>query len=569
MSQKKTLLVLLLIGLVVYLNSLFNPFIWDDEQFIYKNQHIKNFEIDKIFSRSTTAGAGVDSNYFRPITSLTFAWDYQWWGLNPFGFHLTNTLLHIGVGIMIYLLFSRLNLDKKLSFGLAALFLVHPIQTEAVSYINSRGDSLYAFFVLAGLLVLSQIFLKKKIVWQIYDKRIVIDRPMLLVMTTVCYILAILSKEIAIVMLPLSFLVYWQLLSIEKQKKQDAFKLSSETSQTLKFRLKKNVTDTFFSSLFDKLRNQHSQIIVLLIILTVVATSYLLMRKTVWNFVDSFNFYRTDSQLQSLSNQTNSYSSSLAVRLLTFNRSLYRYFGLLVFPYPLHMERDAAIETSFLTHWSMLSLALTSLIICVAVWEWRLKKSWWWLFGWGWFFCLMLPVSGIVAINGLFYEHWLYLPMVGFFLAIGNLINLLLRHIPKNQQAFYRFIRYFFIGWCTALALLTIRQNYIWGDSVRFYEYTLSFSQSARLFNNLAMTYAEREQDNQALENYLKSLEYSNQYPQVYHNIGNLYLKQKNIDEAERYFLQALEINSGFYYSYQPLIQIYIYHQQNDKLKTC
>ena len=92
MSTKKLVLILIGATFLAYFSSFSNPFIWDDEQFITSNAYVRNFDIGKIFTTNTVAGAGVQSNYYRPLTTLSFAVDTAIWGSNPFGFHLTNLL---------------------------------------------------------------------------------------------------------------------------------------------------------------------------------------------------------------------------------------------------------------------------------------------------------------------------------------------------------------------------------------------------------------------------------------------------------------------------------------------
>ena len=118
-TLKKYCLLLIGIGILVYTPSLTNKLFWDDEQFIYNNQHVKRFDIVKIFTTNTIDGAGETSNYYRPLTTLSFAFDYQLWGINPIGYHLTNTLLHTSAGVLVFLLLLSLGMTKKPAFTIA------------------------------------------------------------------------------------------------------------------------------------------------------------------------------------------------------------------------------------------------------------------------------------------------------------------------------------------------------------------------------------------------------------------------------------------------------------------
>ena len=77
--------VVFFIGIAVYLPSLQNGFLWDDEVFFLNNENVAKFDVVKMFTESTTSGAGQTSNYYRPLTSLSFAIDYQLWGEKPLG----------------------------------------------------------------------------------------------------------------------------------------------------------------------------------------------------------------------------------------------------------------------------------------------------------------------------------------------------------------------------------------------------------------------------------------------------------------------------------------------------
>ncbi|MBE9532359.1 MAG: hypothetical protein IME98_06085, partial [Proteobacteria bacterium] len=144
-------LLLLIIGLLIYSNTLQSPFVLDDRFFIVENPMI----ID-LANFSDLSGT-------RYVTFLSFALNYAISSLDLFGFHLTNILIHIVNAVLLYL-FIDLTLSspalkgsskelRALGAPLAAalLFLTHPIETQAVTYIVQRGASLATLFYLASL----------------------------------------------------------------------------------------------------------------------------------------------------------------------------------------------------------------------------------------------------------------------------------------------------------------------------------------------------------------------------------------------------------------------------------
>src|SRR5258708_2137096 len=92
---QKLILILFLIGFGTYFSSFTNQFVWDDYHFFNQNILIQDLShINQIFFSNTTAGAGVSSNYYRPFTSLTYAFDHALFGWNVIEMHIVNTLFH-------------------------------------------------------------------------------------------------------------------------------------------------------------------------------------------------------------------------------------------------------------------------------------------------------------------------------------------------------------------------------------------------------------------------------------------------------------------------------------------
>jgi len=92
-----------------------------------------------------------------PLTWLSFAIDYQIWGRAPFGYHLTNLLLHLANTLLV-LVFVREILRDRYQYAVAAalltaaIFGVHPLRVESVAWATERKDVLFAFFYLCALL---------------------------------------------------------------------------------------------------------------------------------------------------------------------------------------------------------------------------------------------------------------------------------------------------------------------------------------------------------------------------------------------------------------------------------
>lgn len=150
--SRKHLALLTMACLVVYANSFWNAFVWDDQALVVGNSFLPDWRnVLKLFTTNLFAGAEGQSSFYRPIQALTYMGDYHLWGKVPFGFHLTNLLLHLTDAILLYyLLASMTNLQVAFIAGL--LFVVHPLQTEAITYIAGRADPLALGFMLAAFL---------------------------------------------------------------------------------------------------------------------------------------------------------------------------------------------------------------------------------------------------------------------------------------------------------------------------------------------------------------------------------------------------------------------------------
>jgi tetratricopeptide (TPR) repeat protein len=151
-------LLLVVIGLLVYANSFAGPFIFDDTSAIEDNPYIKNLRplSEAMSAPSQSAAAG------RPIVALTLAINYAVSGYSVWSYHLFNLLIHILAALTLYGIIRRTLLSNRLktrfankaiplAWATAAIWLVHPIQTESVTYIIKRNESLMGLFYLLTL----------------------------------------------------------------------------------------------------------------------------------------------------------------------------------------------------------------------------------------------------------------------------------------------------------------------------------------------------------------------------------------------------------------------------------
>ena len=517
------LALLIIAGFAAYTFNLSNPLFWDDEDWIISNSFVHKISWENlkfIFSHDTLAGIGLRSNYFRPFLFLTFAFNYVLGGIKPLGYHLANNGLHIANGVLIFLVLFGI-LKKKLPAFLAALlFLIHPLQTEAVAYVSGRGDPLSVFFMLLAL----WFFARFK------DKNIVLGYAL----SSVSVILGILSRETAF-LFPLYFLIF-SAAFFQKEKFAAALKKSIIRAWP------------FWT----------------------ISLVYGILRLTILNFQNTLNFYR----------EANFYTEHLSYRIFTFFHALTAYFRLIFVPAGLHMERDIVVNTSVLQWPVWLGVAIVGFIIWGGLvfykkektqnqgQNWKLETENWklpkissfrlWFFAWGIFFVNLAPTSGIFPINALIYEHWLYFSLFGFFTLVAFYLDKLL-HLLQTKRVLL-FAAWFLLlsGYLVFFGFQTVRRNIIWGRTEEFYKNILRHEpQNVRALNNLAMYYSNQGKTKEAEELYWLAVDANNSVPAPYYNLGNILRDRGDVAGALELYKKAVERDPYFVYGYMNMASIY------------
>ncbi len=142
------LLVICIVTTILYSGAIGGEFVSDDTQYIVANPYITNLSwkgILDIFSNSYILN-------YHPVTTLTWALEYRFWHLNPMPYHLTNLFLHLVNIILVFIVFKKLSGNQNIALLVSALFAIHPMHVEAVSWISQRKDLLYTLFYLSSII---------------------------------------------------------------------------------------------------------------------------------------------------------------------------------------------------------------------------------------------------------------------------------------------------------------------------------------------------------------------------------------------------------------------------------
>jgi len=152
------ILLLVILGTCSFANSLRNPLLnWDDQVYIQDNPYIRTFSWSNLKALFTQP-------YFKnyaPIHILSYQLDYHLFRLRPEGYRMVNILLHIINSILVFFLIMEWYHTFEASLIAAAIYAVHTIHVESVVWLSQRKDVLSAFFFLLSLYAYTQ-FRKRK-----------------------------------------------------------------------------------------------------------------------------------------------------------------------------------------------------------------------------------------------------------------------------------------------------------------------------------------------------------------------------------------------------------------------
>jgi len=491
LSPKRVLVFLLTFGFVVYANSLINSMFWDDYDSVINNQFVHSWQyFPQYFSENLTAGAGIKDNYWRPLLLVSFAVDYSVGGLEPFFYHFQNLFWHLAATLLVFLLGHKLSQNLLASFLASLLFLVHPLQTEAVTYVAGRADPMHTALMLGSFLLwLNYLNLKNK---------------KLLLGSLLLFSFALLTKERAII-LPFLLTIF--------------IFLAPPVEQTLKnWKQKLFPLLPFFSITF----------------------IYILLRLTILHFSATFD----------LGAQTILQSTTLWQKILVFLAGLGTYAQLILWPVKLYMEKTLPIPTSLFEPMVLFGLAVLGVTIFFIQYFWR-KQSLpaFCLLA---FFATLLPSMHIYPIQGLLYEHWLYPAFPWLFLAFGLWFSKYLNPECKTTKFPPVYFALGFLFVILAFSVRTMLRNQDWQTPVKFYETNIALGGvSGRVYTNLGMAYDEAKQSDQAIAAYQNAIKISNnQLFQPWYDLGNTFSQQGKTTEALEAYQQAIKINPYFPASY-------------------
>lgn len=512
-TKKQTffwIIILAAVGFGVYINSLGGALFWDDEITVINNVFIRHpvKYLGEIFTGSYHSGAGETLNFYRPLATLSFALDYAIWNLKPFGYHLSNVILHAVNGILIFLLLRKIFADSALSFFSACLFLVHPINSETVNYVSNRTDLLMLLFFLAAFYL-----------YILYRKR---GKTVFLLTSMVMYSFSILSKEMGLV-LPFFLLAYDIVFA-----PPDASKNHKGQPKSLTVFSRKGKTFPLLGFI-------------------IILAGYIVLRATLFNFLE-VNLLTEGAQAEP-------YSQNIIFRLLIFAKVFLAYLKLFFWPVNLHMEYDPPYLEACWGFIGWITLIFLLLSAMGLFYFGRKEKTI--TFGGSWFILGLLPVSGIVTpINNIVSEHYLYLSSAGFFILITALVlNLRQNLSPALKMATTALCVIILANLCR----LTFLRNTDWNNPLKMYlDIAHKTEYSFRANNNAGVEYFRGGDSEEAERYFRRSLNILPTYSEALNNLGVIFERKGRLHEAESYYKKSIASKSDYLLAHKNLAQIYL-----------
>ncbi len=476
-----------IITFLVYIPSLANGFVNIDDWLFYENPHIVSFDLKSAFTE-------VVASNWHPLTVISVAIDYKFWGLNPFGYHLGNIILHSLNTFLVFILALRLaGLGRGLRYRVTAsavaalLFGLHPIHVESVSWIAERKDVLCAFFFISSLIAYTY--------FAAGGPRL---RALKYLAALVLFVLALMSKPMA-VSLPLVLIII------------DFYPLDRLKSPgDIKRLLAEKIPFFLFSSL-----------------------SALL---TLWA-----------QQASGAIVSTGTYP--LAWRLRFSARALIFYLDKTLLPVGLSPVYPIDAGS---VYFSLVAILSAAIILTITLFTALLAKKYRiFLAAWVYYIITLIPVSGIIQVGAQSAaDRYMYLPSLSLLLLAGAGIGALFEKgrkfiIPASACLIIILL---------ALSAMTIKQQAIWKNSIALWTHEIeNFPFFPRAHNDRGSAYDDAGRYEEALRDYNTAIRLEPYYPEAYVNRGITYRKMKNYDQSVNNLLTAIRINPRLGVAYHHL----------------
>jgi protein O-mannosyl-transferase len=487
---------------IAYYPALNNDFqTWDTRSYVIDNPNIKALTWENLQWMFTSF---YRSNW-HPLTWLSHALDYAWFGLNPWGHHLVSLIIHSLNSVLLFALvialisfkpsaenalrFVPVNNKTLLAAGVAAiLFGIHPQHVESVVWVAERKDVLCLFFILLALL--SYVFynavhtINARIGWYLS--------------TLLCFVLALLAKPMAV-----TFPVILLLMDVYPLNRTRLIASHQRNCVSYK-RLVFEKIPFFIFTLFS------------------AAITFLAQHQG-----------GSISGLEQL---------GIQIRLLNAFNSLIFYISKFIFPIGLSPFYPYPSYSRFHEYYpSLIPVIAGFLITFVCGYLWY-KKKYYWLMAWLFYLLTLSPVIGIIQVGvQAAADRYVYLPTIPFYILIGVGIACLLYTIKPILKIGIVTV---FLLISVGLVQLTQKQTLIWKNDWIFWNYIVAYAPNASLpYFQLGTIYFNKGEYEKAIEYYHQAISIEPNNYVWYTDISMAYIELKRFQEAQLLLNRMTELN--------------------------
>lgn len=496
--------VLFLICLTVYWNSLECDFVFDDITAIVDNRDLRpHVPVKNLFANDfwgTPMSKEQSHKSYRPLTVLTFRWNYWLGQTDPVGYHLVNVLLHAAVTVLYYNVCRQL-VSALVAFIAATLFALHPIHTEAVTGVVGRAELLASLFYLSAVLTYGKS--------SFYYKQWTRTRWKYLMVTLVCTTLAMLCKEQGITVVAVC--IVYEVCVRQRLTPRDLLRQAKREWLCHAFQRICVLTGACICLLLARLRLMGSHLPVFTRFDNPAAVSDTPTRQLTYNYLAGVNAWLLLAPCDLICDWTMSTVPLVASWVDPRNAGT-----LLLYAALAGLARSAYYART----------AKKSAILCMGValtvFPFLPASN------------LFFPVGFVVA------ERVLYMPSMGFCLLVAYGWRRLYKRMAGRAAGQ--------IGWAALLVLLlavltgkTVTRNWDWRTELTIFRSGLKVTQgtNAKLLNNVGHALEGKEDWGRALDYFHLAVKVQPDDIGAHINVGRVYNHLKRFKEAEEAYLKA------------------------------
>ena len=441
----------------------------------------------KELSLKNISEAFLSINYanWHPLTWLSLMFDYNLYGTNAGGYHITNLIWHIINTLLLFFLLGRMTGATYRSAFVAVLFALHPLHVESVAWVTERKDVLSTMFWLLTMWA-----------YVLYSEKPGVLRyfPVL-----VFFVLGLMSKPM-LVTLPLVLLLmdYWPLGRANFGQNLPSGNIYIKRQTTLFLVIEK----------------------IPLLVITIASSTITFIAQNSYHAVASFQKFSLSDRVL---NTINSYAGYLWKVFWFQNLS----------PFYIYSKDFKIWQIGVL----LFLLFMTTYLVIVFI-----RKIPYLAVGWFWYLGTLIPVIGLVQVGSqAMADRYTYVPLIGIFIIIAWGVPQLLSKLPYGKIIAASTALIFIV----LITLATYSQVSIWKNNLTLFGYVINLNpRNADAYQVIGHVMTNNGENEKALYYYSMALKYNPKFYQAYNNAGTILQKMGRLNEAINCYKKALQINN-------------------------